>query len=220
MQKLIGSDNYKSSPFYVVIDAETFVNLEFGPSKKEFDNKGYLKAVKELKNEKRKLIGMISYENVEGAVKIPQSFQMKNRNSIDKDPQFEADEDLEDEKNDEVKELPQSNSLQTETSKPMRHSVSITSESNQLLFRNKPNLLLKRSATVSNKKNLFYEKVKNSYAMEFFPQNFESLDENVDKIGSELRRKRMLTSMFFSAWAMSLVLILATKSFTSLLAFD
>lgn len=177
------SSNGQSS-FYVVIDAETFINLELGNRKKELDSKNYQKAVKELKNEKRKLVGLISYENLDGqnGKDKNQTYKIRKQSSLNVIDGKEDNENDVDEENDDVGELPvDKKTLISQKARAFRHSVSVASESNKALFRNKPSSLYKRANSLPYNPRQFYESIKNSYAMEFLPQNFELNDKKEDR---------------------------------------
>ena len=184
IKPLFGKSSNGQSSFYVVIDAETFINLELGNRKKELDSKNYQKEGKKLKNEKMKLVGLISYEILNGknGKDKNQTYKISKQSSLNVIDAKEDNENDVDEENDDVGELPvDKKKLISQKARALRHSVSGASESNKALFRNKPSSLYKRANSLLYTRRQFYESIKNSYAMEFLPQYFELNDKKEDR---------------------------------------
>lgn len=201
------SSKYQS--FYVIIDLETFINLELGAKNKEFSSIDYHQTGKELNNDTIKHIGLTSNEDLDKKLTFPVDFDLKNQLQLKMDPKISTDsehsnevsgEDSIDEILDYVEELlPQKMKEKTHQLAQKRHSLGISSDSGKIILKNRPLGLLKRSNTIVLTHKQFYDNVKNTYAMEFLPRNLlpsNVFDQNLNE-NDNLKTSRS-SSKFFS----------------------
>lgn len=189
----------KAKSYYFAINASTFMSLELGNKKREAEKEEFIKEMRSLAAKKRKLLGLTSSDQI-GEERLPSSSPNKmprrkksyeedmsedeaaNLKTDSKKPkpatkkgsdQEEDQEDDPDEMLDAVLDLPvYKRKVSLTKLRTVRHSVSVASDSTKALMKPRgKEEPLRRTRTLDSSKS-FYQLVKNSYAMEFLPDNY------------------------------------------------
>jgi hypothetical protein len=173
--RCLGNVKKEKAAFYVLINPEVFIQFELGNWKREgspsrFHNKPNLAP---------KVMQAVSWE--------PKG---QHENGYEGGSEGDSGDDgaMAEELEDKV-EIPESLSIpKAQNIKANRHSLAVSSDSQRVLFDNLSKKLGKKPAAPLQSGRLLYEKLKNSYAMEFLPKTYDSSERKDDGSPSERRR--------------------------------